>query len=421
MIDFVKIWIYDEELTQQLSDDDRLEFHRSRDRYTSTPYKNLKFTLHDSGRTEIAGSLHKYFNDGAHNWNDFTRVDLWDVIHELCQWLKIAPTQAELKNVEFGVNVVVPFGAQAFLSDLVAYKNTAFEKVAVRKGGAAYQVPVTDYYVKCYDKGSQYNRGENLLRFEVKVRKMRYLEGAGIRTLQDLLTAQKLAVLGDLLFKAWESVAVREPLPLGELTAKEQGIAEAVNSPHLFQQLTRNQRYEARKKYTELVRRYHRAGGAADRKTIVAGLIRDKWRQLTRNDVCTDLQPATADRQKGRLHTLSIRCKRQGEQTVPPPPPTTPATPPPPPEESPTTAQKQHRRNKRKRTHHQEEYYTKHNKRNRRSNPANNLRRRVERAICQTSIFDPLEVIRLNPQQQQQMNYWKGTPWEIKGLCQPSA
>ena len=327
MIDFEKIWIYDEELTRQLLEDARLEFRRGRDRQTAKPYKNLKITLHDSGRVEIAGSLHKYFNDGAHNWNDFTRVDLWDVIHDLCLWVKIAPSQAELKNVEFGVNVVVPFSAQAFLSDLITYKNTAFEKIPVRKGGAAYQVPVFDYYVKCYDKGSQYDRGENLLRFEIKVRKMRYLKGAGVRTLQDLLTAQKLTVLGELLFKAWESVTVREPLPLGELTAKEQRIVEVVNSPHQLQQLNRNQRYDARKKYAQLVERHLRTGRAANRKTIVAGLILDKWEQLTRNDVCTDLQPATHNSEKGRLHTLSIRCKRQEEETAPPPPTTSPAPP----------------------------------------------------------------------------------------------
>ncbi len=297
MIDFVKIWIYDEELTRQLLENARLGFQRGRDRYTSTPYKNLKFTLHDSGRTEIAGSLHKYFNDGAHNWNNFTRVDLWDTIHDLCQWLKIAPSQAELKNVEFGVNLTTPFSPPELLRDLIAYKSYSFGRVSVRNGGNYYQAKNFDCFVKCYDKGAQYERPGNLLRFEVKVKSMRFLHGADVRTLQDLMKAEKLATLGAMLSEAWELVLIRERLPATKLTANERDTVETVTTQDL-KTIGRRQRYQLLKEYRTLVERTLHGDGTPpngtppDRKKVVAGLIRDKWQHLTKGDVCNDLQPA---------------------------------------------------------------------------------------------------------------------------------
>ncbi|WP_373511775.1 hypothetical protein [Persicitalea sp.] len=74
------------------------------------------------------------------------------------------------------------------------------------------------------------------------------------------------------------------------------------------------------------------------------------------------------------------------------------------------------RTNKRRRSYHDETYRTAHHARNDDSNTRNNTRRSIERAICQTPLFDPLEVLRLTPEQRQVMEYWKGTPWEIKGL-----
>lgn len=423
MIDYVKVRINNLLLHQRLLHDARLTFYRGRDRYTSDKYHNLQFILHDSGTVEVKGSLHKYWNQGAHNWNDFTRVDLWDTIHELCQWLEIEPREAVLHNVEFGVNLTVPFSPKTFLADLIAYKKEPFGKVPVPKQGTYQQAATFAYFVKCYDKGSQYDRKENLLRFEIKVRVMRYLHGVEISTLHDLLIGSKLAALGVLLFDAWQSVLIREELPADKLTGKEQDIVKAVTDPSRWQQLTRKQRHTMKQTYTQLVEHHLHGDGTPSRKTVVENLLREKWDQLLTGDVCNDLQPAANTNPKGRLQRSSIVCKRTDEE---PAPPTTPQQsrhnhgtsrpveqPAPPP---PTTAQQQHRRHKRKRTHHPEEYYLKHNERNRRSNPPNNLRRSLQRAFDETTLFDPLEVIRLKPEQAQLLTYFKGTPREIKGL-----
>lgn len=423
MIDGTNIGIIDKELYQRLVHEAGDKTIRGRFRYKLPKHKNLHITLHDSGRVEVAGSLHTYWNDGAHNWNDFNRLDLWDTIYEFCQHYQITPSEAVLHNLEFGVNLVVPFNVEAFVGDLLSYKKVPFGREFIETEGTYYQCKVFGMYLKCYDKGTHYGRKENIFRFEVKVTAMRNLRSVGVRTLEDLLIPSKLAALGDLLFKAWNYVLIREQLPMALFTGKEQVIIEAVTYNHQWKNLSRNQRCQYRKEYGRIMERYLHQTGAANRKAIVETLLYEKWEQLMMNDVCNDLQPITANTEKVRMQHLSIVCKRTDEE---PAPPTTPQQsrhnhgtsrpveqPAPPP---PTTAQQQQRRHKRKRTHHPEEYYLKHNERNRRSNPPNNLRRSVQRAFDETTLFDPLEVIRLKPEQVQLLTYFKGTPREIKGL-----
>ncbi len=44
--------------------------------YRSTAWiKNIKLDLFSKGYIELAGSLHKYYNDGKHNFNQFGRKE----------------------------------------------------------------------------------------------------------------------------------------------------------------------------------------------------------------------------------------------------------------------------------------------------------------------------------------------------------
>lgn len=74
-------------------------------------HKGLKFFIIKSKKykgkyyCEVRGSLHKYFNNGKHNTNDFTIKDLKTVINDLHKKFNINPKTAILRNVEFGVNI----------------------------------------------------------------------------------------------------------------------------------------------------------------------------------------------------------------------------------------------------------------------------------------------------------------------------
>lgn len=440
MIDFVKLVINTKDLPARLLENQDLTFERKRDRYTSRRFRDLLLTVHDSGRVEVAGSLHKYWNHGAHNWNDFSRVDLWDTIHDFCGWLQVDPSECTLHNLEFGVNIPLPFSPPELLRDLLGYKTYSFGRVSVPNAGTYYQARTFDCYVKCYDKGAQYDRPGHLLRFEVKVKSMRFLSGANVRTLQDLLTGANLAVLGTMLFEAWEFVLVREHLPAAELTTNERDTVETVTTQDL-KTIGRRQRYKLLKEYRTLVERTLHGNGTPpdgtppdgtppDRKKVVAGLIRDQWERLTKGDVCNDPHTSTNIDKIGRSQRLGIVCKRP--EDAPPKP-----APSPPPRQCKTTGiditdQKSdslfigertakeradevkkklgsRRRNKRKRTYHPEDYYNAHNARNDDSNPRNNLKRRVDRILSQPSCIDPWQFIKFTSQQQSLYNHGRNS------------
>ncbi|MFM6943148.1 MAG: hypothetical protein ACKOW4_07575 [Aquirufa sp.] len=52
-------------------------------------YKNIKITIADSGFIEFSGSIHKYLNDGIHNYNDFTYSDYKVALNRIYEDFKI--------------------------------------------------------------------------------------------------------------------------------------------------------------------------------------------------------------------------------------------------------------------------------------------------------------------------------------------
>jgi hypothetical protein len=429
MIDFVKIGINATNLAERLLNSEGLVFEPQKGKQVATR-QNLKITVHESRRVEVAGSLHKYWNGGLHNYNDFGRLDLWDVINEMCDWLEIAPQDAHLHNVEFGVNLAVPFDPTAFLGGLLVYKNEPFVRTAITGKGFYKQAAKSQYLIKTYDKGKQYDRPDHILRFEMKVVKMEYLNG--VRTLADLMQVDKLSVLGGLLAEAWRECVVVEWLDVAQLTPAERRTYERATNAAEWNNLNdRMERHRLRTNYAAIMDKYLKGG----KKKEVAELLQTKWHELLAIPkscyVLTNLPNGEMLRydpsnivsecnKEGDLFSItepSIKCggggaaapkvvvvgrclitgfsighqkagsKFVGEFTVK------------------ETEELQHRliktrrKNKRKRTHHPPEYYGAHNARNDYHNPRHNLLKRIERAKAQTTLFELSEVLRLNDAQ----------------------
>ena len=446
MIDFVKIGINAPNLANRLRNDEMLRFERHKNKHTAT-HKNLKITLHESERVEVCGSLHKFWNGAAaHNYNDFGRLDLWDVLHEICDWLQIAPEAAQLHNVEFGVNLVTPFDPTAFLGGLMVYKDEPFCRAAITGKGYYKQAAKSQYVIKTYDKGKQYDRPEHILRFEVKVTKMEYLEG--VRTLADLMDVDKLSVLGKLLIKAWSECIVVEPFDGQLLTKPERKIYERATDATTWDSLNnRTKRHRLRANYEAIVDKYLSGG----RKKEVAELLRTKWSELLaipKNcNVLTDFKNAEMqhfDRSNigSERYILGVItdeafspvlsssftsfnndnegrfCLVTGE---------------------PITHQKigskflsektlkadgvllerlefGRRRNKRK-SNQTNEYYAAHNARNDYYNEANNLRRRVLEQLAKPkmmTLFGTYEQVYLSEYQKKVLARFEGTPFEVQ-------
>lgn len=169
-------------------------------------YFGLKFTIKNA-KVRLEGSVHKYRNEGRHNYDDFTAVDVAEVVRELSERFEIDTTQTQLNNVEFGVNVILPFRVSVVLNNLIVYKGEPFMRLN-EEGMNYYQCKKTQFIIKIYDKGKQYNLPENVLRFEIKVLRMQYLKlkGVPLRYLSDLLNMDIYEPLGNILTEVFEGI-----------------------------------------------------------------------------------------------------------------------------------------------------------------------------------------------------------------------
>lgn len=150
----------------------------------------------------VSGSLHKYANSGNNNANGFYFYELVNTIGELQEKYHIDPNNAQLRNVEFGVNIHLQVKAKKFLKSVICMPDKAFEKLNIEKVELGHILVRTEYDVKIYDEGKQANiDDEHLIRLEVKVKKMRFLQRYNIKTLADLKAPDKVHSIAQVLIK----------------------------------------------------------------------------------------------------------------------------------------------------------------------------------------------------------------------------
>ena len=139
-------------------------------------YKGLTFEI-EQDKYEMFGSIHKYFNDGLHNANDFTIDEYREALIRLSHEFGINPQIIPFTSTEFGVNIVLPCDAKKFLKSLVMYRDSKTKPITTDKYGGL-EVRFDEYKIKIYIKSSQYPKytQPNTLRFEVVVNKTRRLE-----------------------------------------------------------------------------------------------------------------------------------------------------------------------------------------------------------------------------------------------------
>jgi hypothetical protein len=140
----------------------------------------------------IKGSIHKWHNSGEDNSNQFTFKDVQIAVSSLSYVFDIEPEKIELHGLEIGTNIKLPYPVLRLLNSLVCYKGKVFTPINERNLRMGFVCCLTDYEIKIYDKGKQAGTpNENLLRLEIKVRKMRFLNDYGFKTLEDLTNVNK--------------------------------------------------------------------------------------------------------------------------------------------------------------------------------------------------------------------------------------
>ena len=276
-------------------------------------YRELVFTIYPSGRATVQGSLHK-LRHGQHNGGNFPAWAVADTIAELGYSFKFQPKQAELRTLEFGLNVPLPASATDLLSRAVLYKTMPFNLSHFGGQGYYLETEAQQYYFKLYDKerhlkANRYLASGPLLRPEVKTRRMEWLREVGITTLADLTNSAKLAELGKLLVEAFQQVLFSAVTIPASLSKAEQRLLVEGRHPHYWQLLRKehpDSLRKSRQRYRELTAQH-----TPDLLAIAAldGIV-NGWEQLRTAPPCLPGLVDLAGRPFPELTDLSATPQR---------------------------------------------------------------------------------------------------------------
>lgn len=277
-------------------------------------YKNLIFKELSSGYVGLSGSLHKYYNDGLQNYDNFTFGKLKATMDDLKKRFGIDPSKAVLNNIEFGVNILVPFNPDDFIRSLVCYGSDPF--IPERKPGIMYaQVRNKQYYVKIYNKSLQYAIPGNIVRFEVKVVRMAKIAKSGISTLQDLTIYERMSGIKDLLLDTFDKIIYcDDTINSNQFNQSDADLIRDGSNPRFWSNHYKKSGSNASKKF----RRYQRLVNEHGKQgfNVIRNLISDQWDSLLTAQVqvrvFTEL-PISSEKPRVRVFTEYENCKNKSQ------------------------------------------------------------------------------------------------------------
>jgi len=292
VIDFVKVNLPNDTL-KSLNKSKELDFKILVSKKTGeygnkeiAEYKGLKFIVHNSGYIQMQGSLHKYWNHGEHNYDDFTFNDLQEVLVDLERRFGIDLQRSTIGNIEFGVNIQPHVPANDILDNLMYHQGKIYEVHSLHDGNYK-QVRHQRYFVKAYNKSLQYAhlgvRDHNILRIELKYIKMIDLQVLGINCLSDLRDRSLYDNLKNLLCQRWkETILYDITINKEVLNVDEQHMLLKWQVPNYWLKLGKEQRLKEKRQYCEIVESH--SNKVQDQILI---LIKSKWDYLMINKTPT--------------------------------------------------------------------------------------------------------------------------------------
>lgn len=143
---------------------DVLEFRNSNNGQICE-YKGLKLHINNN-MCFVRGSIHKYYNNGEHNYNNFTLLNFIDALNDLCRTLNINPQTTPISRIEVGVNIDIGINIDEFISFVTLFNNTV--PITESKGVI---FKLDDYNIKIYKK--ELKGCTPLLRYELVIKRKR--------------------------------------------------------------------------------------------------------------------------------------------------------------------------------------------------------------------------------------------------------
>lgn len=133
------------------------------------------------------------------------------------------------------------------------------------------------YIIKVYDKGKEYAKARNLLRFEGKVIKMIHLAACGIVYLSDLLDREKLERLGLMLLRFYDDILLDDQgIDLTKFNQRDRELILKGRNPKYWKELTAINRTREKAKFIQLIQQH----GTERYFETVRELIKSKWAAL---------------------------------------------------------------------------------------------------------------------------------------------
>lgn len=257
-------------------------------------YQGLTFSVSPSTvngvRCYVDGSIHKYHNEGAHNYDGFTLTDIKNTISDLQTRFGIEPNRTKLHGLEIGVNLVLDSHSQVVkvIKSAIVHRKKAYVDLFPRSGVHGKLCARGEYEVKIYDKGCEGDTERPILRIEVKVKKMRYLDGYGLETLADLTDSKKVAALIGVLLEALKNTVFIDPYTNSSLlNQRERLTLETYRQPERWTNLDHEQRRTKREQVEEILEKCNAFGVCADLEKRVL----EEWKRLVNVDSEAEKQP----------------------------------------------------------------------------------------------------------------------------------
>ncbi len=219
-------------------------------------YKGLWITKYSTGRTVLKGSITTFKH--GNNCKNLKFKELNNTIDELCNVLEIDPKQTLLNGVEIGVNIKLKYSPDVFLNELLAWSKTK-PLQWINKDENYLQFKRSQITLKIYSKSKQYNLSNHLLRYELRVDKMNYINKIGIRTLADLQDRNKLKEFSKMCINSFdELIYYDETINLKALKVTDKRFLERCNNPKYWinSTLHHNTVRKNKKKFISLVKEH---------------------------------------------------------------------------------------------------------------------------------------------------------------------
>jgi hypothetical protein len=172
-----------------------------------TIVEGMKMQIYvQSQRTTLSGSIHKFWNGGLHNHNDFDSDAFNSAMGRICDLFKVNASCLRILAMEYGVNIITDAPVKYILNNCFQHKGKDVEVKISNDGGKYHQAEHDRYILKLYDKGKQYQLpGIHLMRIEIKEQNWTMYRKNGIIMMEDFVQCDK-SIFVENLVDQWMNV-----------------------------------------------------------------------------------------------------------------------------------------------------------------------------------------------------------------------